>query len=58
MNTDGWYIYYNPEYDNVETRKSTRAVKSESDIKSSLSGINVKDMAPYKRAATQRNYKT
>jgi hypothetical protein len=58
MKTEGWSIYYNPEYDNVLARKSTRTMKSESDIKSSLSGINVIDRTPYKRAATQRNYKT
>ncbi len=54
---DEWYIYFNPEYENIPARKTTRAVKSEKDVKSSLSGIIVKDMTPYKRKATHRNYK-
>ena len=52
MNTDGWSIYYNPEYDNVQARKSTRAVKSEIDINSKLKDILVIDRTPLKRAAT------
>ena len=55
--TDGWYFYINPEYENVPTRKTTRAVKSEKDVNSTLKGIIVKDMTPYKRKATRRNYK-
>lgn len=56
-NTEGWYIYFNPEYENLPARKTTRAVKSEKDVNSSLKDIYVKDMTPYKRKATHRNYK-
>jgi hypothetical protein len=55
--TDEWYFYINPEYENIAARKTTRAVKSEKDVKSTLKGIIVKDMTKYQRTATIRNYK-
>ena len=57
INKYEWYFYINPEYENVVARKTTRAVKSEKDISSTLKNIIVKDMTPYSRKATIRNYK-
>ena len=57
INAYEWLWWVNPEYENVATRKTTRAVKSEKDVNSTLKGIIVKDMTPYKREATKRNYK-
>lgn len=56
IDTDKWYVYFNPEYEHIVARKTTRAVKSEKDVNSTSKGIIVKDMTTYKRAATNRNY--
>jgi hypothetical protein len=54
---DEWFIWFNPEYENVATRKTTRAIATEKDVNSTLKGINVIDRKGFKREATSRNYK-
>jgi hypothetical protein len=56
-NVDDWFIWFNPEYENIATRKTTRAIATEKDVNSTLKGINVIDRTGFKREATLRNYK-
>ena len=56
-NVDGWFWWVHPEYENIPMRKTTRAIATKADVKSTLKGINVKDRTEFKREATARNYK-
>jgi hypothetical protein len=53
FNNTEWYIWFNPEYDNLSARPTTRTIVREKDVKSSLSGIKVIQRTHLKRAVTK-----
>jgi hypothetical protein len=56
-NADKWLFWINPEYENVATRKTTRAIASEKNVSSKLKDLTVKDRVEFNREATKRDYK-